>query len=120
MYHFRVPVFLSPAYIDKRKQRQKSAKLHEYYLDQVSGRLYIRLSKVYDKYTKYRKDYAIAGEVLPYAQFKKQLLHSDIVIDSNIQRKFNGKNARCWVINYRALLEHGLDVSGFETDVMSS
>lgn len=94
--------------------------LNEYYLDQVSGRLYIRLSKVYDKYTKYRKDYAIAGEVLPYAQFKKQLLHSDIVIDSNIQRKFNGKNARCWVINYRALLEHGLDVSGFETDVMSS
>ena len=34
------------------------------------------LNHVYDRYTKYRKDYAIAGETLTYAQFKNCLLYT--------------------------------------------
>ena len=42
------------------------------------GQLCLWLTPVYDLYTKYRKDYAIVGEVLAYAQFKKQLQHSRV------------------------------------------
>ncbi|HQK34854.1 MAG TPA: hypothetical protein PK074_09025, partial [Spirochaetales bacterium] len=42
------------------------------------------LNHVYDRYTKYRKDYAIVGETLTYAQFKKQLQHSDYFLESNV------------------------------------
>lgn len=87
----------------------------EYNLSDDKTKLFIRLSQVYDKYTKYRKDYAIVGEVLTYAQFKKQLMHSDVFLQHNVQHKFNGKNCKCWVINYQTLLEH-CDVSGFETE----
>lgn len=87
----------------------------EYELSSDKTKLYIRLSQVYDKYTKYRKDYAIVGEVLTYAQFRKQLLHSDVFLQQNVQHKFNGRNCRCWVINYKTLLEH-CDVSGFEAE----
>lgn len=87
----------------------------EYNLSDDKTKLFIRLSQVYDKYTKYRKDYAIVGEVLTYAQFKKQLMHSDVFLQHNVQHKFNGKNCKCWVINYQTLLEH-CDVSGFDTE----
>lgn len=87
----------------------------EYNLSDDKTKLFIRLSQVYDKYTKYRKDYAIVGEVLTYAQFKKQLMHSDVFLQHNVQHKFNGKNCKCWVIKYQTLLEH-CDVSGFETE----
>lgn len=75
--------------------------------------LYIRLTQVYDQYTKYRRDYAVVGEVLPYAQFRKQLTHSDIFIQGNVQRKFNGVNSKCFVIDYQ-MLSSRCDVSGFE------
>ena len=53
------------------------------------GKLYLWLTPIYDLYTKYRKDYAIVGEVLTYAQFKKQLQHSEYFLASN-QQKFIG------------------------------
>lgn len=87
----------------------------DYCLSDDRTQLFIRLSSVYDKYTKYRKDYAIVGEVLTYAQFKKQLSHSDIFIQANVQKKLNGVNAKFWVINYGLLLER-CDVTGFDTD----
>lgn len=37
-------------------------------------------------YTKDRKDYAIVGEVLTYAQFKKKLQDSEYFIASNEQK----------------------------------
>ena len=91
--------------------------LTDYYLDPKTQRLYLRLSKVYDKYTKYRKDYAVTGEILPYTQFRKQLMHSDLFLEANVQKKINGMNTKCWVIDYQKMLEHGLDVSGFETSI---
>ncbi len=74
--------------------------------------LYIRVSGVYDQYTRYRRDYAVSGEVLSYDQFRKQLRHSDLLVRSNAQHKFNGKNDRCYLVNYE-LLSSRCDVSGF-------
>ena len=76
------------------------------------GKLYLWLTPVYDLYTKYRKDYAIVGEVLTYAQFKKQLQHSEYYIKHNFQKFFGNTNHKCWVINFD-LLQKNCDVSGF-------
>ena len=78
-----------------------------------SGKLYLWLTPVYDLYTKYRKDYAIVGEVLTYAQFKKQLQHSEYFIASNQQKFIGTENHKCWVIDYD-LLRKNCDISGFE------
>ena len=91
--------------------------LTDYFLDQKTKRLFLRLSKVYDMYTKYRKDYAVVGEVLPYAQFRKQLMHSDLFLEANVQKRINGMNTKCWVIDYQKMLERGLDVTGFERSI---
>lgn len=77
------------------------------------GKLFLWLTPVYDLYTKYRKDYAIAGEVLTYAQFKKQLQHSEYFIASNQQKFIGTENHRCWVIDYK-LLRKNCDIAGFE------
>lgn len=78
------------------------------------GKLYLWLAPVYDQYTKYRKDYAITGEILPYAQFRKQLQHSEYFINAAVQKKIGSENRRCWVVNFDLLRQH-CDVSGFET-----
>ena len=76
--------------------------------------LYIRLDQVYDRYTKYRKDYAVAGEVLPMAQFKKQLKASDLYMGNNVQHRIGGgPNTKCWVVDYETLLER-CDAAGFD------
>lgn len=75
--------------------------------------LYLRLSYIYDLYTKYRKDYAIVGEVLTYAQFKKQLMHTEYYVDSNVQKRIGTDNRKVWIINYE-MLRKNCDVSGFE------
>ena len=75
------------------------------------------LNHVYDRYTKYRKDYAIVGEILTYAQFKKQLKHCDFFIDSNVQKRMGTENRKVWLLNYE-ILKSRCDVSGFEiTDI---
>ena len=76
-------------------------------------RLYLWLTPVYDLYTKYRKDYAIVGEVLTYAQFKKQLQHSEYFIAANEQKRIGTDNHKCWVIDYE-LLRKNCDITGFE------
>ena len=89
----------------------------DYVLSPDNKTLSIRLNKVYDKYTKYRKDYAVSGEILPYNQFKKQLLHTDFLIESNASKRFGQETHRVWVLNYE-ILSKRCDVSGFEnTDV---
>ena len=77
------------------------------------GKLYLWLTPIYDLYTKYRKDYAIVGEVLTYAQFKKQLQHSEYFLASNQQKFIGTDNHRCWVIDYDRLRKN-CDISGFE------
>ena len=89
----------------------------DYTFDKDGTVLYIWLSHVYDLYTRFRKDYAITGEVLSYAQFKKQLMHSDLFIQANVQKRIGTENRKVWVINYEALASR-CDVSGFEvTDI---
>lgn len=78
-----------------------------------SGKLFLWLTPVYDLYTKYRKDYAIVGEVLTYAQFKKQLQHSEYFIANNQQKRIGTDNHKCWVIDYD-LLRKNCDMTGFE------
>ena len=85
----------------------------DYQFSADGGTMYIRLSQIYDQYTKYRRDYAVAGEVLPYAQFRKQLMHSDLMLQAGVQRKFDGMNSRCFAIDY-ALLKQRCDVEEFE------
>ena len=87
----------------------------DYQLSADRTKLYIRIRGIYDQYTRYRRDYAVAGEVLPYDQFKKQLIHSDVLLQGNIQHKFNGKNDRCYLVDYQMLASR-CDVSGFEND----
>ena len=74
--------------------------------------IYIRLCAIYDEYTKYCKDHAITGEILTYSQFRKQLRHSDLCVQENAQKRFNGSNSKCWVLDF-AKLESRVDVSGF-------
>lgn len=76
------------------------------------GKLYIWLSEVYDDYTKYRRDHAIVGEVLPYQQFMKQLKHSQYYLASNYQKMLGGFNRKCWVLDFN-LLSENCDVSEF-------
>ena len=81
------------------------------------GKLYLWLTQIYDLYTKYRKDYAVVGETLTYAQFKKQLQHTEYFIASNEQKRIGTENHRCWVVDYE-LLAKRCDVTGFEvTDI---
>lgn len=85
------------------------------YCDMKGDQLFLRLSNIYDQYTKFRKDYAIVGEVLTYKQFQQQLRHSDLFIASNVQHRF-GKdktNQKCWVVDYKTLCEC-CDASGFD------
>ena len=85
----------------------------EYTLCDGDTVLALRLNPVYDKYTKYRKDYAVVGETLTYSQFKKQLAHSDYFLESNVQKRIGSENRRVWTLNYE-LMKARCDVSGFE------
>lgn len=85
----------------------------DYELSADKANLYIKIAKIYDRYTGYRKEYAVLGEVLTYAQFRKQLMHSDIMIQANVQHRFKGKNDKCFLIDYQ-LLASRCEVTGFE------
>lgn len=87
----------------------------DYCLSDDGTLLYLRFPKIYDDYTRYRKDYAIQGEVLTYTEFKRQLKHSDLYVDSNYQRRMGEKNQKVWVVRFD-LLSSRSDVSGFIAD----
>ncbi|MCD8197825.1 MAG: DNA primase [Lachnospiraceae bacterium] len=86
----------------------------DYTISPDGKKLYIRLRDVYDRYTRYRKDCAIVGECLPYSQFLHQLKHSDIFLESNVQKWIGSENRKCWVIDYE-MLKSRCDVSGFDS-----
>ena len=85
----------------------------EYAITDDGKVLALWLNHVYDRYTKYRKDYAILGETLTYAQFKKQLQHSDYFLESNVLKRLGSDVRRVWTLNYE-LLKARCDISGFE------
>ena len=88
---------------------------NEYALSQDGKVLSLWLNHVYDKYTRYRREYAVTGEVLTYAQFKKQLEHSDIFIAKNKQMWLGSDNRKVWQIDF-GVLSARCDVSGFEAN----
>ena len=85
----------------------------DYDLDQDDKVLSLCLCNIYDRYTKYRREYAITGEVLTYAQFRQQLEHSDIFIAKNEQMWLGGDNRKVWKVNFE-ILSRRCDVTGFE------
>lgn len=85
----------------------------EYSICEDGKVLALWLNHVYDRYTKYRKDYAIVGETLTYAQFKKQLQHCEFFLESNVQKRLGTENRKVWTLDY-TLLKERCDVSGFE------
>ena len=88
---------------------------NDYAISDDGKLLYIRLAKVYDDYTKYRKDYAITGEVLAYREFRKQLQHSDLFVAANQQKRMGDRNQKVWTLRFD-LLSQRCDVSGFIVD----
>jgi hypothetical protein len=91
----------------------------EYALCEDGRVLALWLNQVYDRYTKYRKDYAVWGETLTYAQFKKQLQHSAFYIDSNVTRRFGSDTHKVWLLDFDALKAR-CDVAGLENTAQSS
>lgn len=71
----------------------------------------IHFKSVYDRLTKYRRDFAIVGECLPYAQFMRQLRKSDLYVESRAVR-FGSDTRKAILLDYR-LLRQRCDVSGF-------
>ena len=65
----------------------------------------------YDRYTQYRREHAIMGECLPYAQFMKQLRKSDLYLETRNVRI--GEDQRKAVLLNYALLRQRCDVDGF-------
>lgn len=84
----------------------------DFLFEAAGRRLCLCLSGVYDRYTRYRRDYAIVGEVLPYAQFRKQLEHSEYFVEKNKVRRFGDVTQRVWIVDFEKL-QQACDVSGF-------
>lgn len=71
----------------------------------------IHFKTVYDRYTKYRRDHAILGECLSYAQFMRQLRKSDLYSDARSMR-FSSEVRWATILHY-SLLRERCDVEGF-------
>ena len=84
----------------------------DYAMENNNEFLCLVLTQIYDKYTRYRKDCAIIGEVLSYAQFKKQLKHSEFFVDNNRSKRFGETVKKVWVIDFVTLSKR-CDVAGF-------
>ena len=77
--------------------------------------LCLAIAGIYDKYTRYRRDCNITGEVLPYAQFKKQLAHSEFFLERNRLKRFGEDVKRVWVVDF-VKLSRRCDVAGFVSE----
>jgi hypothetical protein len=87
----------------------------DFAFEQGDRHLCLCLNSVYDRYTRYRRDCAIQGEVLGYNQFKKQLERCDFFVEKNRTKRFGEGTKRVWVVDYHKL--SGLcDVAGFVRD----
>ena len=86
----------------------------DYSINEDEGQLMLHFPDIYDKYTKYRKEFDIKGEVLTYNEFSKQLQHSELFIQKGKQvfQPGSRKNTKMWVLDY-GVLSSRCDVSGF-------
>lgn len=76
-----------------------------------NGNIAIHFRGIYDRYTAYRRDHAIVGECLPYAQFMKQLRKSDLYVETKVIR-FGDDTKKAIVLNY-PLIRKRCDIEGF-------
>jgi hypothetical protein len=84
----------------------------DYCLENNNRILCLHFIGIYDKYTRYRRDCAIIGEVLSYSQFKKQLEKSEFFIAKNRAKRFGDTIKKVWIIDFKALSQR-CDVAGF-------
>ena len=84
----------------------------DYCFDNNDQFITIALSEVYDRYTKYLKDFAIKGESLDYNQFCKQLKKSDYFVSNNRKKRMAKMSKWVWTLNYEKLAVN-CDVTGF-------
>lgn len=77
-------------------------------LDHVA--IYFKLC--YDRYTQYRRDHAIVGECLEYAQFLKQLRQSDLFVAYKPVR-ISGMLKRAYVLDYEEIQKR-CDITSFD------
>jgi len=84
----------------------------DYCFDNNDQYITIALSDVYDRYTKYLKDFAIKGESLDYNQFCKQLRKTDYYVSSNYKKRMAKESKRVWTLHFEKLSAN-CDVSGF-------
>ena len=75
------------------------------------GNIAIHFRSAYDRFTQYRRDHAITGECLAYAQFMKQLRKSDLYIEDRTVR-FGDNPKKGIILNY-PLIRQRCDVEGF-------
>ncbi len=92
--------------------RMKLKSGEDYAFENNGQYLCLCLSQVYDRYTRYCKDYAVAGEVLPYTQFRKQLEQTEFFIAKNKGKWFGECSKRVWVVDFN-ILSKLCDVSSF-------
>lgn len=92
--------------------RMKLAEGKDYAFENNGQFLCLCLSSVYDRYTRYRKDYAVGGEILSYAQFRKQLEHCEFFVAKNKSKRMGDEVRKIWVVDFE-VLQRICDVSGF-------
>jgi hypothetical protein len=92
--------------------RMKLKQGEDYAFENNGQFLCLWLCGVYDKFTKYKKDYAIGGETLTLAAFRKQFERCEFFVEKNRKKRFGDVTKNVWVLDF-SMLSRDCDVSGF-------
>ena len=87
----------------------------DFRLSDDGAQISMRFGRIYDRFTKYRRDHAIVGECLEFRQFLKQIRNSDLFIAYR-QTRFDDLNTKAYVLDYQAILAR-CDVASFTQDI---
>ena len=80
--------------------RMKLKPKEDYAFENNRQFLCIHIAGIYDRYTRYRRDYAVLGEVLPYNQFRKQLEQTEFFVEKQRMKKMGEESKRVWVLDF--------------------
>ena len=83
--------------------RMKMKLGEDYCLENNNQYITIALSDVYDKYTRYLKDFAIKGESLEYKQFCKQLRKTEYCVKGSYKKRMAKESKWVWTLNFQKL-----------------
>ena len=87
--------------------------LNEWTIMENLNHVAICFRRCYDRYTQYRREHAIGGESLEYAQFLKQLRQSDLFVAYKPVR-INGELRRAYVLDYDEIKKR-CDIATFDS-----